>query len=189
MRCSASVKAALLALSICLDCVPALAGEYGIVIEHAQLQRKNANYVLDADIAYRLTPKVLKTLQNGIPLEWTLRVQVYRQRNYLWDQCVADVEHLYRLRYQALMNAYQVRDESRGEAGYFTTLAAALEAMGVIRDLPLPELPPLAKDASYSARIRMQLDKEALPLPLRPVSYVSSDWYLSSGWYSWSVTQ
>lgn len=179
----------LLMLAVWLWPARGFAGDYGITIEHVQLRKINHSYAVDADIAYRLTPKVLKALQNGIPLAWTLRVQVYRLRSYLWDECVVDIEQLYRLRYQALLNVYQVRDESRGDAINFSTLPAALESMGAIRELPLPELQALAKDASYTARIRMQLDREALPLPLRPVAYISSDWYLSSGWYSWSVQQ
>jgi hypothetical protein len=189
MHCSQNVKFLLLMLAMLLQPLPGVADEFGIDIEDASLRNKNHHYVLDADIAYRLTPKVLKTLQHGISLTWVLHLQIFRLRRYWWDECIADIRRFYRIRYQALMNVYQVVDESRGEADYFSTLPASLEAIGTIRDLPLAEVPALDKNAKYRARIDLHLDREALPLPLRPLSYVSSDWYLSSGWYSWSVTQ
>jgi hypothetical protein len=187
MRGSENAKALLLLLAAWLFPLPCYAGQYGVAVENAQLLKKDRAYVLDADIAYRLPPKVITTVQNGIPLVWALHVQVHRQRRYLWDECVVDVLRRYFVRYHALMNVYQVRDENRGEENNFSSLQAALEAVGTIRDLPLPELRDLAGDARYRARIKMQLDREALPLPLRPLSYIRSNWYLSSGWYSWPV--
>jgi hypothetical protein len=184
MRGSENAKALLLLLAAWIFPLPAYAEQYGVAVENAQMLKKDRAYVLDADITYRLPPKVVTTVQNGIPLVWALRAQVHRQRRYLWDECVVDVLQRYRIRYHALMNVYQVKDESRGEENNFSNLQAALEAVGTIRDLPLPDL---AEDARYRARIKMQLDREALPLPLRPLSYIRSDWYLSSGWYSWPV--
>jgi hypothetical protein len=187
MRGSENAKAFLLLLAAWLWLPPSHAGQSGIVVEKAQLLKNGQGYVLDADIAYRLPPKVIKTVQNGIPLVWVLRVQVYRQRDYFWDERCADVSRRYLVRYHALMNVYQVKDETRGEANYFSTLPAALEAIGTLRDMPLPELHVLSNNDRYRARLKMQLDREALPLPLRPLSYIRSDWYLSSDWYSWSV--
>ncbi|MGR8933827.1 MAG: DUF4390 domain-containing protein [Gammaproteobacteria bacterium] len=188
MRGFANVKTfRLFILVFCLRPLPTSAGEFGISIDAAQLHLKDQAYVLDTDIAYRLTPKVLKTVQNGIPLMWLLRVQVYRERHYLWDERLVDVQQRYRIRYHALMNIYHVLDENRGEASYFSTLTAALEAIGTIRAMPVPGLSLLSDDGIYFARIKMQLDREALPLPLRPLSYINSDWYLSSDWYTWPL--
>lgn len=187
MRGSANAKAWLLLLSAWLLPLPAFAGQSGISVENAQLHLRDRVYALDTDITYRLTPKVLKTVQNGIPLVWMLHVQVYRERRYLWDERIADVLQRYRIRYHALMNIYQVLDENRGDASYFSTLPAALEAIGTIRGMPVPGLQVLNKDDHYRARIKMQLDREELPLPLRPLSYINSDWYLSSDWYSWPL--
>lgn len=187
MRVLGSAKALTLLLAVGLLPWPGFAAESDILIEKARIFEKEQSYALDADITYHLTPKVLKTVQNGIPLQWVLRVQLYRLRPYLWNECVVDVLQRYRIRYHALMNTYQVLDEDRGEANYFSTLPAALEAFGTIRDVPLPGLQLLHKDNRYVARIKMQLDREALPLPLRPIAYINSDWYLSSDWYSWPL--
>lgn len=187
MRGSVNAKVCLLLLAAWFFPPPALAEQFGINIDNAQLHIKDQAYVLDTNISYRLPPKVLKTVQNGIPLMWMLRVQVNRQRRYLWDERLADVLQRYRIRYHALMNIYQVLDENRGEASYFSTLPAALEAIGTIRGMPVPGLPLLSEEHNYSARIKMQLDRESLPLPLRPLSYINSDWYLSSDWYTWPL--
>ena len=46
---------------------------------------------------------------------------------------------------------------------------------------------PAAPDAVHSVDLRVSLDIEALPTPLRPVAYTSFTWHLNSGWSTWKV--
>jgi hypothetical protein len=41
----------------------------------------------------------------------------------------------------------------------------------------------------YAVGIKVTLDRDALPLPLRPVAYTNPQWYLSSDWTLWPLTK
>ena len=45
----------------------------------------------------------------------------------------------------------------------------------------------LQNNIKYLARIRLYLDIDSLPSPLRPRAYFSSDWNISSQWYRWEI--
>ena len=68
-----------------------------------------------------------------------------------------------------------------------STLAGALDAIGRLHDFPLIDRALLKPPGNYYGRLRASLDIEALPPPLRPVAYLSTDWRLGSTWYAWSL--
>ncbi|NCF09332.1 MAG: DUF4390 domain-containing protein, partial [Gammaproteobacteria bacterium] len=57
-----------------------------------------------------------------------------------------------------------------------------------LRDFPMLDRRLLRVGVRYGARLRASLDVEALPLPLRPVAYLSSAWDLTSEWHDWLLT-
>ena len=66
-------------------------------------------------------------------------------------------------------------------------LAPGNAFIGTIVDLPLLDRELLADDETYQARMRVELDIEELPLPLRLLSYFTDEWRLRSEWYTWSL--
>lgn len=145
-------------------------------------------YHLDADIDYTLTVDALDALQNGVPLSLKVFIEVYKHRNWWWDKRVASLVQRYRLRYHALAEKYLVQNLNSGAQETYSSLAAALRALGTIRDLPVIDQNLLDPDAAYWGRLRVELDIESLPAPLRPLAYLSSQWRLGSEWYEWSLT-
>lgn len=68
-----------------------------------------------------------------------------------------------------------------------TSLSEALKQLGSLNELKLPLEQTLPPEEDYSLKLRVNLDIEALPAPLRPVAYTSLAWYLNSGWTTWKV--
>jgi hypothetical protein len=153
-----------------------------------------------------LTPKVEEALSKGIPLELILGVRLYRQRAILWDEKTTEWTRRRQIRYHALSGQYLVSelDDCLGDPGAdcakdfvdpvrspirenFNSLTEALRELGSLNDLKLRLPPNLTQEDTYSATLRIYLDIEALPSPLRPVAYTSPDWHLNSGWTSWTV--
>ena len=135
-----------------------------------------------------LSPNVEEALGKGIPLEIIIDIRLYHPRRFMWDKNIASWILRRRIQYHALSGQYLV---SMGEAGAETresllTQQEALKALGALSDLrlPLPKAPP---GDDYSVDVRVSLDIEALPTPLRPVAYTSFAWHLNSGWTTWKV--
>ena len=167
----------------------ALAADSNQEAGSADFSLHDDDYVLSAKIGYRLTGTARDALQKGIPLFWDVLIKVVQQRTWLWDRTLVDYKIRYRIQYQALLNRYRVTNITTGESDSFATLSAALARMAAIHNLKLLDRSALLPEQHYQIGIKIKFDREALPLPLRPGSYVNPQWYLSSDWYLWPVQQ
>lgn len=168
--------------------LPAVAGTYAAAVKYAELTLNDGNYFVSAEVEYKLSPKATNALKNGVPLHWAVNIRVQRPRSFWWDETLAEKNLRFRIQYQALLNTYRVHNEDTGESDDFSTLPAALDALSTIRYIPLLKRSALVPGKLYVAGVRVTFDRELLPLPLRPLSYINPQWYLSSDWYLWNLT-
>ena len=143
--------------------------------------------MLSADIGYQLSEKATEALRNGVPLFWDIEIKLLQRRNVLWNKTLVDTAIRYRIQYHALLNMYRVRNEGDGTVYNFSTLSAALDLMSAVRDFPLIAESELAPEKQYLLAVKVNFDRDALPLPLRPIAYVDPQWYLSSDWTLWPL--
>lgn len=167
--------------------VPASAGAYAAVVKYAELTLQDEEYLLSAEVQYRLSPKATDALKNGVPLFWAVNIKVKRLRDFGWDETVVEKNLRFKIQYQALLNVYRVRNEDSGEGGNFSSLVSALDALSTIRYVPVMDKSVLTSGERYIAGMRVVFDRELLPLPLRPFAYINPQWYLSSDWYLWNL--
>ncbi len=175
----------LCALLICVAPVPTMAQSFSV--EDARTTLEDGVYRLDAHLNFDLPKKVLEALDNGVPLTFALDIEVHRPRRYLWDDSIASLEQRTTLQYFALSDQYLLRNLNSGFEASYSTLASALRALGDIRGLPIIDAKLLRPGKHYMVSIRSYLDLESLPVPLRMRGYISRDWWLTSGWYSWDL--
>jgi len=144
-------------------------------------------YLMNAEIEYRFSEDVLEALQNGVPITLELHVQIRREGAWVWTKDLLDFRSRYQIRYHALASVYQVLDLQSGSQQNFATQRSALDALGSIVDLPLVSRANLEPGETYILAVRTKLDIESLPLPLRPVAYVTPSWRLNSEWSEWHL--
>lgn len=159
------------------------ANEFAVKIRHAQIITSADNYALNASFDFHLSSKAKKALQNGIPLYWDLRVKLIRQHHFWWDKTLMKVNFSYRIQYHALLNRYRVQNISTGEIYNFSSLAAALDVIANVEKLLLIDQKAIESGKQYGVKLKLNFVREKLPLPLRPSSYLDSQWYLSSDWF------
>ncbi|MDD5033834.1 MAG: DUF4390 domain-containing protein [Methylococcaceae bacterium] len=182
----------LMAFCLLLVCLTSAgAAEYGFRILRAELKPDPTPqaYRLDADIDYRFSEPAIDALQNGVSLTLVLHVKAKRDSDSWRDEVIMDEKHSFRVRYHALSKQYQIVYPDDGTPRNFVSLNALLEAMGSIRDLPLRPIKPFLAKQRYRASLDVTLDIESLPLPLRPVAYLTPAWYLDSPLYKWTFAE
>jgi len=86
-----------------------------------------------------------------------------------------------------LSEQYLLRNLNSGSQFVYSSLDSALATLGKIESVPILDAHLLEKDKHYKVRVRSRLDLDSLPVPLQLKAYVSSEWWLSSGWYSWDL--
>jgi len=168
---------------------PGAAEGFGVTVKNAEMTLQGDSYALSADIDYRLSARAKEALQNGVPLYWDVHIKTLQHRDYFWDSTLSSTGLRYRIQYHALLNMYRVRNEGDGELYNFSTLSAALDSMAAIRDFRVLERSAYVPGKRYAVGIKVTLDRDALPLPLRPIAYTNPQWYLSSDWTLWPLTK
>jgi hypothetical protein len=167
---------------------------YATDVQRAEASIRGTQYVLSADIDYQLSDTAKEALKNGVPLFWTVRIKLEQQRAVLWAKTLMDISIRYRLQYHALLNMYRVvlvqpdsttMDEQSGDSHNFSTLSAALDSMANLRNVSLLDVSEIQPEKQYVIHIKAQFERDALPLPLRPIAYTNPQWYLSSDWTVW----
>ena len=185
MRLSLSTKVGIL-LALLLP-VLAYPNNVGVTVTSAETSILGDDYVLAAEIEYELSEKAIEALNNGVSLFWTYQFKIQEHRNFLWDTALIDISFRYRIQYHALLKMYRVINESNGAVDNFSTLQAALEKLSTLRDYRLIEKAKIADKKQYVVGIKITFERDALPLPLRPIAYMSPQWYLSSDWFLWPL--
>jgi hypothetical protein len=188
MRGSLSNKAAIVLCSL-LFLTPALVypRNTGVIVKNAETSLLGDDYVLTADIDYQLSEKAIEALNNGVSLYWTYQFRIRKHRDFLWDNTLVEKSFRYRIQYHALLKMYRVSNESNGSVDNFSTLQAALDLLSTLRDYRLIEKIKISDKESYVAGMKITFERDALPLPLRPIAYTNSQWFLSSDWYLWPL--
>lgn len=163
--------------------MPASAKEFSI--RQAKVRCGTQHCVLDADIDFGFRPAALDALRQGVPITVILRFRLHRLRAWWFDEEVAARKLRYELRYLPFPRLLRISNQVTDESRTYVSVESGLESLGTIRDLPLFESARIRPGAIYRAKLKAELDVEALPLPMRPVVYLNPGWYHSSGWYAW----
>jgi hypothetical protein len=175
-----------LSLFLLLPCL--VLAKPAFIIEEVKIRAVGEELVVDARFSPGLTPVALEALDNGVPLIFEAHIQVRAANAWIWDSSLVDRRLRYEIRYQPLAERYQVGSLPAGAAGHnYVTRDAALAALGDLHDIPLLSRSELLAGQDYQVDLKVSLDIEELPLPLRPTAYLLPSWKLSSGWTSWPL--
>ncbi|MDH5445149.1 MAG: DUF4390 domain-containing protein [Gammaproteobacteria bacterium] len=166
---------------------PGLAQAAGFTVRSVETRMQDEVYLVDTNLQLDFSEEAQKALQSGIPIIILLDIEVEKLRSWWWNKTVATLQQGYLLLYHALTEKYIVNNLNSGAQSDYTSLGATLSAIEKVIGLPLIDSGLLDKEERYRLKLRVHLDIESLPAPMRPLAYVSSDWQLASDWYTWPL--
>jgi hypothetical protein len=146
------------------------------------LHENELSLLLDGQITFNFSKAALEALANGLPIGVETQVRVRPVDKWYWPRPVASLTYKQEIQYHALSQHYLVRTIGYDYPRAFLTQSSALAGLGLIDDLVLVDLARLDPDEQYEVRVRTILDSESLPVPLRPLTYLSDEWRLRSEW-------
>jgi hypothetical protein len=156
-------------------------------VEELQARVLDGALVLNGHMQLELSRKVEEAVSKGIELPVIVEARLYRKRALLWDQHLESWLVRRGLRYHALSGQYIVGLGASHES--FRNAADALKQLGTLSELHLPlGGAAVAETDTLLVKLRVSIDIELLPAPLRPVAYTTLSWHLNSGWSAWNVT-
>ena len=170
----------LLALLVLLSPPTALAAE-GIELVDASIEASDEGYRLASSFSVELSRTLEEALMRGVPLYFTLQVQVSRPRWYWLDDVAIKSSRNFRLSYNLLTQRYRVSIDGNLHRNFsrLDDMLALLRRPGrwVIGDSNA-----LARDAAYTVSVQLGLDIAQLPKPIQVSAMSNNEWRLSSGW-------
>jgi hypothetical protein len=156
-----------------------------IDIRETRVWLQDDAYLLDADLRYNPDEVVMEAMANGIPV--VFRVSLAVEPDRLFSRRLADKAIDYSVRYRPLAAFYEV-SSPEGGSRTFVSRSALFSYLGEVRGVRLVGLGELDPEVRYNYLVKAELDIDSLPLPMRPMAWLSSVWKLSSGWREWPLT-
>ena len=159
-----------------------------ISIKTAQLSQQQGTYLLNARVHYQLSEEAIEALHNGVTLTFNVELSIIEPRPWLWNKYHSRISLPYQIKYHTLAKIYQTTNHHSSSQHNFASLEAALYAMGQLNDVPINTL---SNKTSFhkNGALRAYLNIEALPLPMRPLAYLTPGWHLQSDRYLWPLKQ
>jgi len=174
-------------LAMVLTCLATTANAEAFTVRSVETSLIDKVYTLSAQIDYSFSDAAIEALENGVPLIVLIKIEVERERNWWLNKEIAELQQGYLLLYHALTEKYIINNLNSGAQENYDSLHGAVAALGQLDSLPILDANLTSEDARYLVRLRTFLDLEALPAPMRPVAYISSQWRLESDWYEWPL--
>lgn len=160
--------------------------KYSARVQSVSLERVANAYKLTATLDYQLSPLAKEALHKGIALTWRVLIKV-KQKNKGWDSSLYFNELVYRVKYHTLLNLYSVNKGDDEGNDMHSTLTGALYSIAKIRQMTLHDEFTIPAHQQYYLEMKILFDREALPVPLRALSYFDPQWALSSKWSTWPL--
>ncbi|WP_407275669.1 DUF4390 domain-containing protein [Halothiobacillus sp. DCM-1] len=161
------------------------ASDAEITDAHAEV-REGVLY-LDVRMNITLDQEMIEAMRNAIPIHLTLSARIEAPRDWLYPRVIVSDDRRFRLEYHALSKTWLLTDDLEHEARSFSTLQGALRSLERIRAWPVASARRIETPDRLIGRVRLTLDIDKLPLPLRFPALFDSRWALNSPWFLWSV--
>ncbi len=161
----------------------------GFEIDRVNLRIGPNALQVDTDIRFDLSKSALEALHNGVPLTVFVDARLERER-LLLNEDISRSTLSYRIEIHPLSQLYVVTQTAKQSnsarpivsSQTYADYDAMRAGIDRIRALTLFSDGGLVGGESYWVKLKATLSIESLPLPLRPVAYLSDDWSHSSGW-------
>lgn len=164
----------------------AQAAEGRFEIRNAFAQPVDGVWQLGAIVELSLSDAARDALDEGIPLTLVLDIVITRERRFLPDEDVAELQQRWRLEYDALSERYVVINlNSRAQATY-ATLAEALDDLSRIDSLPLIDEDLLVAGTRHEISLQASVEIGGISTAVKILVFWR-EWSRSTEWYTWSI--
>jgi hypothetical protein len=166
--------------------LPLAAAAGSIDVRQAAVIATDEGYALSAEFGVDLGPRLEEAVSRGVPLHFMLEFDLTQPRWYWANEHIAGRTVNYRLAYNALTRHYRLSAGALHQN--FDSLPDALRTLGRIVSLPVAEKGALKSGESYSAAVRLSLDRSQLPKPFQVDAIGNKEWQVDAKVFRWQFT-
>lgn len=132
--------------------------------------------LLYARLVNCFTPEMEKAIMAGVPAVFTIQMDVYQKRPFLWDSKILGKEIFRTIKYDNLKKTFSITTSGDEQQSVFPDYASAQKAMADLNGIPVTSLDLLSKGQEYYAQVSVKMDKVRLPFKMEYVLFFVSLW-------------
>lgn len=172
---------ALLAFALaCVTLSPSVAASAEARITRIEPLIGEGQLTMDLDASLKLSPVILEAAERGVPLYFTLDVNITTPRWWWWDRPIVQTSLTRRILYNTLTQQWRV-----ATGDLFLPVASIEEAVAVlekVRGWPVAPLDRFEPNVRYDGEVRIRLDTSHMARPLQLDARNRGAWSLTSTW-------
>jgi len=112
----------------------------------------------------------------GVPAVFTIQLDVYQERSYLWNKHIVSKEIRRIIKYDILKKIFSITTNGVNQPVIFQDFESAQKAMADLNEISVIPISYLDKGYNYHARIKVKIDKVRLPFNMEYVLFFVSLW-------------
>jgi hypothetical protein len=141
------------------------------------------NVLLYARLVNSFKTEMESVILAGVPTVFTLQLDVYQIRSYLWDKKITSYEIKRTIKYDNLKKTFSIFTNGDTAPVIFPDFESAQKAMADLSGIVITPLKALVKGNNYYLRMKVKIDKIRLPLHMEYVFIFVSFWDFETAWY------
>lgn len=146
------------------------------------------NVLVYAGLANGFKTEMESAILAGVPTVFTLQLEVYRVRSYLWDKKITSSEIKRTIKYDNLKKTFNIFTDGDAAPAIFADFESAQKAMADLSGIGIVPLKELVMGNTYYLKMRVKIDKVRLPLHMEYVFFFVSFWDFETAWYKQSFS-
>ncbi len=158
-------------------------------IKTASFTMRDSLLLLDSTIEIELPQYINRAIDQGFAVPLMFEVEVLKYSQYWFDKKLLSLKQKYQLHYLPMLSSYAIYDVNADQRMYFNSRQEAVFYLEVIYAYPLFDITNINQSEPVYARLRVGIDVDELPLPLKSSSLWDNDWGLQSDWFEWEINQ
>lgn len=155
------------------------------MVQAVSLAERGRDLVLNADVSLNLNNQLEDAAERGLPLFFTVEVEINRPRWYWFDETVLSATQTWRIAHNPLTHQWRVSSGSL--ALPVSSLSEALSVVRHVRNWRIADKDSFKPGSNHEGRMRVRFDVSQLSKAFQVNALNSSDWSLATPWTEFSV--
>lgn len=172
-------------LFICLGClsVPVHGQAVEPVINDIIITNNRENVLLYARLVNGFKTEMESAILAGAPAVFTILLDVYQVRSFLWDKKITSYEVKRTIKYDNIKKTFSIFTNGNETPAVFPDFESAQKAIADFSGIAVVPLQKLVKGNDYYLMLKVKIDKIRLPLHMEYIFVFVSFWDFETVWY------
>jgi len=148
-----------------------------------QIQHNNDSITITPHLFFNTSTDIKEAIDNGVKLNIIAKTQLYEPRTWWFDNTISNVKVTLEVSYFTLSKLYVVRNKTTGKQISFNSYEQLWKEFEQLMKI---EIKTIVNNNSW-VKMRIMLDKRALPTVMQLPTLFNSDWDVDTQWHQQKI--